>query len=323
MWLIIVLLARILWQQWQLWPRSSFEFVVCDVGQGDALLLTFGYAQVLVDTGPDEKILACLSENLPIWDKKIDVLVLTHFDADHLGGFSHLVQKYWVGYVFLPLYQTQESDLFLEAKALLVAMQSVGTELKQPFLGQQIDLLDFSQEHQTKYNSIARATITFLTPTSLSSSQSAVLEGNGLFFGQKSETNLSAATWETMGSEESNNNGSIVLLFQFDQFSAVLTGDLEEPGELALMAKGLITRVNILKVGHHGSKTSSSLRFLQLIKPEVSLISAGKNNKFGHPHIEILERLREIGSQIWRTDQQADFIIRSDGQKFYLIQKNQ
>lgn len=318
MWLVIILLLRMLWQQWQLWPTSQLKLVVCDVGQGDALLVVFGYTQMLIDTGPDEKILTCLSNHLPIWDKKIDVLVLTHFDADHIGGFSHLVQSYQVGYAFLPLYQTQASELFLETRSLLVAMQDLGTKLKQPFLGQQIDLLDFSRDHQAKYNSIPRFTATFLTPTTMSGSQSAVLEENELFFGQKSETNLSAATWENMSTVDSNNDGSIVVLLQFGGLSMLFTGDLENPGELALISNGLITRVNMLKVGHHGSKTSSSLRFLQLVRPEISLISAGKNNKFGHPHPEVLERLREFGSQIWRTDQQADLVIRSDGQKFYL-----
>ena len=74
--------------------------------------------------------------------------------------------------------------------------------------------------------------------------------------------------------------------------------------------------VDVLKVGHHGSKTSTSEEFLNQIKPKVAIISAGKDNNYGHPNIETLERLESIGAEIYRTDEQGTILLTSDGNTY-------
>jgi hypothetical protein len=82
----------------------------------------------------------------------------------------------------------------------------------------------------------------------------------------------------------------------------LLTGDAETPSEDSMLAAGVIREVEVLKVGHHGSRTSTSQQFLDVVSPEVGVISAGEENQYGHPHIEVVDRLASAGVKILLTD---------------------
>ena len=123
-----------------------------------------------------------------------------------------------------------------------------------------------------------------------------------------------AKQYTELNPKESNNRSTLLSL-RFGQVSLLLTGDLEEPIEQALVEYGMVTQHTILKVGHHGSKSSTSESFLREVRPEIALISAGKNNKYGHPSPHILQRLTQLGvKQILRTDQQGTIELLTDGQ---------
>ena len=109
---------------------------------------------------------------------------------------------------------------------------------------------------------------------------------------------------------ESKNEGSIVLLALLGNKKWLFTGDMEEEGERDLLHHYPNLNVDVLKVGHHGSKTSSTDSFLGAIKPDVAIISAGRTNRFGHPHQDVLERLTQIDAEIYRTDLQGAIIFR-------------
>ena len=82
-------------------PNKSGKVVVCDVGQGDAILATYKNIQMLIDTGPDnKKVLECLNRHLPFWDKTIEVMILTHGDSDHIGGLNDVLKSYKVENIF-------------------------------------------------------------------------------------------------------------------------------------------------------------------------------------------------------------------------------
>ncbi len=314
---------------WLHWPDDKLHLIVCEVGQGDAILLQKGNLQVLIDTGHDETVFSCLQQHLPFWDKKIDVLILTHFDEDHIGGFATLAQAYLFDYIFLPLTDFKDSQVFLELKNEISALQSKGTQIKEPFLGQQIAFSQISPDFQAKYNStnsqIAASSpiflLTFLTPNHLDLEEYQALQSTSSFLWQTPENYLSAEAWQKLAYKLSDNNGSIAVFIQFGELKFLLVGDLETARELALLEEGLITRVDIQKVGHHGSKTASSMEFLEKSRPEISLISCGANNKFSHPHQEAIARLQAIGTQILRTDQLGTIEILSDGQQFWLKDK--
>lgn len=114
-----------------------------------------------------------------------------------------------------------------------------------------------------------------------------------------------------------NNGYSVVLSLNYKEFDMLLTGDLEADGEELLMEM-LEGKYDVLKVAHHGSKNSSGEEFLNLIKPRYSLISCGKNNRYGHPHVELLERLDDIGSEAIVTYESGAITIRTDGERMEL-----
>ena len=319
--LFLLLFLIFIWQIYIKYPDESVYFTICDVGQGDALLFSKSFFQLLIDTGPDEKLISCLNKNMPFWDKKIDVLVLTHFDSDHVAAFNELINFYQIGTIFLLLTDYNESELYLELREQIIDLNGQGTVVKEPFLGQQIAFYNFTRGNKTKYNSIEPLFFTFLTPTSINQEKYGQLEEINAFSWQKSETILSDKNIEKIASKLNENDRSIVLLFSFGNLSILLTGDLETPGEEALMGSSLIKRVDLLKVGHHGAKTSTSLPFLLKLAPETSIISVGKKNSFNHPNIEVLDRISSINSKILRTDQSGTINLVLDGEHFFLKDK--
>ena len=103
------------------------------------------------------------------------------------------------------------------------------------------------------------------------------------------------------------NDGSVVLSVQYDQFRILLTGDLGEEGEERILDE--LLPVDILKVGHHGSGTSTSKPFLEKTMPKAALISCGAGNSYGHPHQETLERLEEIKCRTFLTMQSGAITV--------------
>ncbi len=116
-----------------------------------------------------------------------------------------------------------------------------------------------------------------------------------------------------MPGELATNDDSLVLELSYGRHRALLTGDAEQPVESEMVASRLLRPVTLLKVGHHGSKTSSSEEFLSEIKPQFAMISDGYRNQFHHPHPSVLERLEEHHAAILRTDQHGLLTFRSDG----------
>lgn len=111
------------------------------------------------------------------------------------------------------------------------------------------------------------------------------------------------------------NNNSLVLKMYYKNFSMLFTGDIEEKAEKEIVKLYLNTNVlnsTILKVAHHGSKTSSTEEFLELVQPQIALIGVGKDNKFGHPNEEVLKKLCSFGCKVYRTDEYGEVSIVVD-----------
>lgn len=112
-----------------------------------------------------------------------------------------------------------------------------------------------------------------------------------------------------------NNNTSIITRLTYGENSFLFTGDAEKEEERQLIASGQNIDSDVLKVGHHGSKSSNSEEFLKAVSPEISVIQVGKYNRYGHPAQEVLDRLQNIGSQIFRNDLDGNIEITSDGKE--------
>ena len=114
--------------------------------------------------------------------------------------------------------------------------------------------------------------------------------------------------------ENAINNNAIVCKFVYKNFSILFTGDIEEEAEkkiLELYNKNLsILKATIIKVAHHGSKSSSTLEFLNRVLSKIALIGVGENNLYGHPSNDVIQRLQDIGAKIYRTDENGEIVIK-------------
>lgn len=117
------------------------------------------------------------------------------------------------------------------------------------------------------------------------------------------------------------NNYSIVTKIVYKDFSLLVTGDAERESELEMVEKGYDLKSKVLKVGHHGSSTSSTSEFLEKVNPDYSIISLGKDNSYGHPHKEAIERLEQINTKILRTDELGTIVIKTDGENIEILNK--
>lgn len=117
---------------------------------------------------------------------------------------------------------------------------------------------------------------------------------------------------------DDTNNNSIVLMLSYGDIDFLFTGDAEAEAEASMIAAGVLADIEILKVGHHGSRTASSKAFLDIVQPEVAIYMAGEDNRYGHPHEETLAALEEIGAMIYGTDS-SGYIVVTTGGKTYTV----
>ena len=279
---ILSIVALLIWAAVFYFPDNNLHLVFCNVGQGDAILVSKGFNQVLIDGGPDERVLECLSDNLPFWDRTIEMVVLTHPQADHLTGLISVLERYNVGH-FVINNIVNDTERFWRFREALI---EEGTEIYNPKVGDKIK--------------IANMSFTVLWPQEKL--------GNPLVWKREaSEKVLGASAYSG-----NFNETSVVLQFSFGKFCALLTGDIGQATESQL---DRVQPCQVLKLAHHGSKYSTSTEFLKKIQPDLAVISVGKNS-FGHPSQEALERLASADAKILRTDQNSEIEIVSDGKRW-------
>lgn len=122
--------------------------------------------------------------------------------------------------------------------------------------------------------------------------------------------------------DENLNNMSVVVKMTYGDSSYLFEGDAESGAEHEILESGADVQADILKAGHHGSRTSSSKDYLRAVDPEIAVISCGEGNSYGHPHQQTLEKFRENGITFYRTDTQGTITIGTDGEKYEVIVEN-
>ncbi|MBU0722108.1 MBL fold metallo-hydrolase [Patescibacteria group bacterium] len=248
---------------------KNLEIDFLDVGQGDAILIKAPAGQnILIDGGPDRTIIKRLAENLPWWDKQIDLMILTHPHDDHVTGLIDVLKRYQVKKI---LY----TGVIHNAPNYLAWLKLV-RDKKVP-----ITIIDKQQI--------------------INLNQGAKME---ILYPNESLLNKTV---------DDLNQSSIVLMLTYGQNKFLLTGDAGELVEKNLIVHGADLRADVLKVGHHGSKYSSSQEFLDKVKPRLAVIMVGKDNDFAHPSLRIVKRLERIGAEIFRTDLDGTVRMISNG----------
>jgi beta-lactamase superfamily II metal-dependent hydrolase len=277
-------------------PDNQVHLFFCDVGQGDGILLVYKSIQVLIDSGPNQAILSCLARHVPPGDTTIEVAIATHPDLDHIGGFSAVFRHFKISHIFLIGVGKDTRDFYDFRKAVIEQL-SRGTQVYLARSGQSITVHGVFQ-------------MKIISPQV----EVGTLE---LFTGQKTETQLSDIIRLQEASIKSINDVSIGTFLQVGRYKTLLMADIEKESELALISTRVLGDIDILKAGHHGSKSSTTLPFLSRIQPEYVVISAGKHNRYNHPHPEVMDRLAIFRSKIYRTDEDGDIEWVTNGRQFY------
>lgn len=248
------------------------EVTFLDIGQGDATFIEFGNGeQMLVDCSIDARIIEALGRVMPYYDHDLDYLVITHPDTDHYGGCSEVLERFDVrNIVYTGVQKEDQSWLDFWDKL-------------------ESEPADYYEIDGEGVWEIASTTIHFLYPDHS-------LADNSNIPGSEADV--------------SGNNTSIVFKLSYGDMDLLMTGDAEEELEEYLIGVyGDQLDVEVLKVGHHGSGSSSMQEFLDIVSPLQTIISCGAGNKFGHPSRRVLKRLERVGSSVWRTDLNGDIII--------------
>jgi competence protein ComEC len=245
---------------------------VIDVGQGDSILIqTPSKKNILIDAGDEKSDRIVKTYLRKKFIRKIDMLIATHPDSDHIGGIDNVIDEFDIAIVSMPE-KTSESESYYN---LLKSCRR--------------------KDIQIKY-----------------------LKRDDFI---KVEDDLSIQVLSPNNSAGDSNLNSIVFYMQYLEKKFLFTGDAEEENEQDILNTYDLEEVDFLKVGHHGSKSSSSPEFIERIDPDISVISCGYKNKYGHPHQETLNTLIKSDSEIYRTDKNGDLVFYSDGKQIFTKKK--
>ncbi len=294
-------------------PDSKLRIIFCDVGQGDAELITLGSTQVLIDGGPDNKVLGCLSKHVPFWDRKIEMVVMTHPQSDHMEGLIDVLERYNVSR-FVSGPERNETKAY---QRLLAVIKEKKVAVANVYAGEKILLKSQTTNPKSQFG---RLTFTVVWPERawVVSHLGNNLANAGGVFGN--ETNGKVLGMATDGTDL--NSFGIGLELNFGKFKALFTGDADNQIESEMLLTGLIEDIDVLKVPHHGSKTGMTPEWLDIVKPELAVIEVGRNNRYHHPRPEALQLLRERGIQVKRTDEDGEVVVATDGKGYWIESKS-
>lgn len=277
----ILLLIILFFSIFCFFPKDLKIYFV-DVGQGDCtFIVTPKNKTILIDGGGSTGSNFDVGEStlLPyILDrgyKKIDLMFISHFDQDHVGGLLTILEELKVNRVCISK-QEEDSKNYQEFLKIVKKRNIPVTVVK---IGDRINIED------------------------------------DLYFD---------ILWpeEEQITDNRLNNNAIVMKLVYNRFSCLFTGDIEKVAEEEIVKTNgnkQILKSDILKVAHHGSKTSTTEDFLELVKPKICLIGVGKNNLFGHPSDEVIKRLENINANVYRTDLNGEIIISVNSKGKYFV----
>ncbi len=254
-------------------PLDELKVHYIDVGQADAALFQYSDGEdsytILFDTGDwrgNDVVNYLAAQNV----SDIDLIVVSHPDADHIGQLAEIVSTYETGEVWLSGNESS-SKTFQNA---IEAVINSDADYHEPRMGEEF--------------AIGPMEIDVLYPRNISGKA---------------------------------NEESISLKFTYGDVRFIFTGDAEKSGEQEMIQSGMKLDADILQLGHHGSKTSSSSSFIDAVNPSVAIYSAGENNSYGHPSAEVVSLIQDKGMELYGTDVHGTIVVTTDGKEFSIATK--
>ncbi|MDO8733553.1 MAG: ComEC/Rec2 family competence protein [Elusimicrobiota bacterium] len=269
-------------------PANEYKLLVSelvvtfiDVGQGDSIFIkTPGGKYGLIDSGgtpywspsavePGEETVVPFLESRKV--KKLDFVIATHADGDHIGGLPAVLKRFPVGIVYENGIISDQPE-YEELHKVIDDKKIITSVLKQGDV--------FDVDPSVKFE-------VFAPP-------------KDFYF-------------------DGENNNAIAVRLIYGDVSFLFTADIEYEAEDSILhVYGNKIRSNIMKIGHHGSATSTSEKFLKAVNPEIAVIPVGARNNFGHPYSGVLAKLQDADINIYRTDEDGNITVRTDGKKFII-----
>lgn len=246
------------------WPGTAVVRIL-DVGQGSAALIVSKHGRrALVDGGPDHSVLGGLHRGMPFLTRRIDLVVLSHPDSDHLTGLISVLERYDVGMLLLS--DVPKSSARYDALLALAIARGIPLAVADP-------LHDIALDDDVLLDIVWPPPPGFPRPTAAN--------------------DLSVAVRVVSGSA-----------------AVLLPGDLSEKAEALLMRNGQELRSDVLVLGHHGSRTSSSTGFILAVGPSLGIVSAGADNHYGHPSPATLARFAALHIPVRSTLEEGDIVVK-------------
>ena len=265
---------------WQQKNNNLVNIYFLDIGQGDAIYFKTPNGQDgLIDGGPGDKVLGELGSVMSLGDKKIDLMIATHPDADHIGGLPAVLERYDVTEIWING-ATNDTKIYNKLLDAINNEKAQGATVKVVVRG---DRKDFGATH-----------LRVLAPFESFEGKQPNEQNEGSIVARLEYNNFS------------------VLLTGDAEFPV-------EDKLVAGKSDLFPLESTILKVGHHGSAGSTSEEFLQAVDPKKAVISTGKNNRYGHPTKRVLDLLEKYKIPTYRTDQDGRVEIESNGKDYFIF----
>lgn len=257
---------------------ADLQIHFIDVGQGDCSLIMYKDSAMLIDCGEAEEAKTVISYIKKQGIEKLDYVVATHPHSDHMGAMSYIISEFEIGKVIAPRVKDELTPTSKVYKNFLQALKSKGLKLT-------------AAKPKTSYSF------------------------------KKSDEDDAPPQFEILAplkDYDDLNNYSVVLRLTYGSTSYLFTGDAEKIAESDILDEGENVDSDVLKVGHHGSSTSTSEEFLEAVSPEKCVIQYGEGNSYGHPHAETIDAIENFGAEWYSTAQNGNIIIYSDGERIYV-----
>ena len=243
-----------------------------DVGQGDAIFIkTPNGKKVLIDAGPDSKVLREVSGLINFYERNIDLFIATHSDADHIGGLPEILKRFNLDKY---IYNGKED------------LDGLNSEILEILNKQKID-------------------------------QHVATAGDKIILDHENNIYIEILWPEKDKELKDNNEYSVITRIVFNEIEFLLTGDASKDAENKI-SDAYEIESNVLKAGHHGSDTSTSLKFLEAVNPEYVIISAGLDNKFGHPKESVLNNISKIKAKVLETFVSSTITFETSGEELWI-----